>query len=145
MRITNLLWLSAPILFAAGCASPTYNDHYMSSRNDVVVPSATSARPVTRVYPDTSTTVTTRTYEAAPAKSPVPADEWETGMRVRNLIAGDAYLKGAARNVDVEVIRGQAILRGTVLSDYDRQELAARIGQVPGITAVDNRLVVSTP
>ena len=66
-------------------------------------------------------------------------------MRVRNLIAGDPYIKGAARNVDIEVIRGQAILRGTVLSDYDRQELAARIGQVPGVATVDNRLVVSVP
>jgi len=97
------------------------------------------------VYSETGTTVTTHSYETPPAKSAVPADEWETGIRVRNLIAGDPYLKGAARNVDVEVIRGQAILRGSVLSDYDRHEMEARIGQVPGVVVVDNRLVVSVP
>ena len=59
------------------------------------------------------------------------------------LIATDGNLKGAARNVDIEVIRNMAILRGTVPSEYDRQELAARIAQVPGITSVDNRLIVA--
>ena len=62
---------------------------------------------------------------------------------MRNIIAVDPYLKGAARNVDIEVIHSTAILRGTVRSEYDRQELAARVAQSPGITAVDNRLVVA--
>jgi osmotically-inducible protein OsmY len=58
------------------------------------------------------------------------------------MIAADSYLKAAARNVDVEVVRSTAILRGTVPSEYDKQELAGRIAQIPGVIAVDNRLVV---
>jgi len=141
MRIMNLFWLSIPVLIVAGCATATYPDHYATTRtSDVVVPAPTSTGTEVRVYPETR-----HSYESAPVTSAVPSDEWATGMRVRNLIAGDAYLKGASRNVDVEVIRGAAILRGTVISEYDREELAARIGQVPGVTVIDNRLVVSVP
>jgi len=130
MKIKNLLW-TAPILFGMGCASTYYPDSY--TQRDVVVPPPTSTRSAVRVYPEASGT----------AVQTVPADEWNTAVAVRNLIAGDAYLKAAARNVDTEVIHNTAILRGTVPSEYDRQELAARIAQVPGITMVDNRLIVS--
>jgi len=112
-----------------GCASTYYPDTY--TQRDVVVPPPTSTRSVVRVYPESSTVQS------------VPADEWNTAMAVRNMIATDGYLKAAARNVDIEVIRNMAILRGTVPSEYDRQELAARIAQVPGITSVDNRLIVA--
>ncbi len=135
MRIRNLFWLAAPvipIILATGCASPTYYADAPPG-NDVVVPAPTSTRNVVRVYPD----------RPATAAETVPADEWNTAVAIRNMIATDGYLKGAARNVDIEVIRGAAILRGTVQSEYDRQELAARIAQAPGITSVDNRLVVA--
>jgi hypothetical protein len=81
--------------------------------------------------------------ESAPVASPIPADEWGTAVAVRNVIAADPYLKAAARNVDIEIVRGAAILRGSAASEYDRQQLANRVGQVPGVTVVDNRLAVA--
>jgi hypothetical protein len=132
MKVKNLLWFVLPVISAVGCAhrySTAYNDTY-------VVPAPTSSSSAVRVYPNTP-------VEAAPATSTVPADEWAAAVAVRNIIAVDPYLKGAARNVDIEVIHSTAILRGTVRSEYDRQELAARVAQSPGITAVDNRLVVA--
>ena len=137
MRIKNLIWLTVPIIVGSGCAT-YYHDPY-AARSEVVTPAPTSTSSDVRVYPNPAP----RTLESPPAASAVPGDEWNTAVRVRNLIAGDGYLKGAARNVDVEVIRGAAILRGTVASEYDREELAARIGQVTGVTVVDNRLVVA--
>jgi hypothetical protein len=136
MRIKNLLWLVAPMLIGGGCT--TYHSATYTG-SDVVVPSATSSSGTVRVYP----TPSPRAVETAPVTSPVPADEWGTAVAVRNVIAADPYLKGAARNVDIEIVRGAAILRGTVASEYDRQEMAARVGQVPGVTVVDNRLVVA--
>jgi hypothetical protein len=138
MKIKNLLWLAMPLLLGAGCAERYYTRTYGRTET---VPAPTSTRSEVRIYPDK----TAPSVETAPVTSTVPADEWATAVAVRNMIAGDAYLKGASRNVDIEVIRNMAILRGTVLSDYDRQELAARIAQVPGIVTVDNRLVVTTP
>ena len=132
MRIKNLLWFTMPVIFATGCTT-TYYDTY--GRSEVVVPPPTSTSSAVRVYPDP--------METPHVTSPVPADEWSTGVAVRNLIAGDEYLKGATRNVDIEIVRGAAILRGTVISEYDKQELAGRIGHVPGVTVVDNRLDVA--
>jgi len=129
MKLKNLFWFALPLLAAVGCAYQRYPSGYTET---YVAPTPTSTRNVVRVYPDTSV-----------SSSSVPADEWANAMAVRNMIAGDSYLKGAARNVDVEVIHNTAILRGTVVSEYDRQELAARIAQVPGITSVDNRLLVA--
>ena len=136
MRIKNLLSLTIPVILGTGCAS-TYYDSY--GRSEVVVPPATSTRSTVRVYPERAPA----TVETAPTTSSVPADEWNTGMAVRNVIVADPYLKEATRNVDIEIVRGAAILRGTVASEYDKHELAGRIGQIPGVTEVDNRLVVA--
>jgi osmotically-inducible protein OsmY len=74
--------------------------------------------------------------------SAIPTDESSAAVAVRDIIVTDPYLKGAAQDVHIEVVRGGAILRGVVVSENDRREVARRIGQVPGITVVDNRLEV---
>ena len=132
MNLRPVKWLALISLLPLGCVyshyPPTTTTYTTTSE---VAP--TSTREAVRVYPDTTT------------RANVPPEEWATAHAIRDLIASDPYVKGAARNVDVEVIRGAVILRGTVVSEYDRQELAARIARQPGVVSVDNRLVVSVP
>jgi hypothetical protein len=135
MNFKNLVGFAIPLaLTAIGCVETRDPSAY--NHTVVTEPAPTSSRSAVRIYPDTS-------LETAPTASTVPADEWANAVSIRDLIAADGYLKGAARNVDIEVIRGTVILRGRVLSEYDRRELEARIAALSGISSVDNRLVVA--
>jgi len=138
MKFQRLSLLVLAFCLSVGCATHrtvVYNDE---AEGTVLAP--TGNREV-RIYPNPDGTA----YETAPATSTVPPEEWNTAMGIRNLIASDGYLKGACRHVDVEAIRTAVILRGRVLSEYDRHEIEARIAAVPGVTSVDNRLVVAGP
>jgi len=134
------LWI-LPLGLAVGCAHRVvYTTSTATGLDGTVVTPTSSTRDV-RIYPTPGGT----SYETAPTASTVPSEEWNTAMAIRNMVAGDAYLKGACRNVDIEVIRNDVILRGRVLSEYDRQEIEARIAAQPGVVTMDNRLVVAGP
>jgi hypothetical protein len=135
MRIKNLLSLTISVILGAGCAS-TYYDSY--GRSEVVVPPATSTRSTVRFI---------RSERPRPLKPhqrhrrfPQTSGTPDGGAK-RN--CGRPVSQEVTRNVDIEIVRGAAILRGTVASEYDKHELAGRIGQIPGVTEVDNRLVVA--
>jgi hypothetical protein len=139
MKFETISLFVLPMALVVGCAGHrpvVYDDE---AEGTVLAP--TSGSHAARVYPNPDSTV----YETAPNASTVPPEEWSTAMGIRNLIAGDGYLKRACRNVDIEAIRTSVILRGRVSREYDRHEIEARIAAVPGVTSVDNRLVVAEP
>jgi osmotically-inducible protein OsmY len=95
---------------------------------------------VERVYP-----------ELPPAGEPpivapgpiVAGRDLATADIIRQLFEADTALATTARNVQVAVDNGQVVMRGTVASDHDRQELQSRLATVPGVSRVDNRVEVN--
>ncbi len=139
MKLKKLSLLILPLGFAMGCA--THREVVVHEEADGTVLAPTSSGREVRVYANPDGNV----YETTPRTSMVPPEEWNTAMGIRNMVASDGYLKGACRHVDIEVIRSAVILRGRVLSEYDRHEIEARIAATPGVASVDNRLVVAGP
>ena len=138
MKLNRLSLLILPLGLGVGCAAHRETVVHQEADGTVVVPTGNSTA---RVYANPDGTE----YETPPRTSTVPPEEWNTAMGIRNMVASDGYLKGACRHVDIEVIRSAVILRGRVLSEYDRHEIEARIAAVPGVASMDNRLVVAGP
>jgi hypothetical protein len=139
MKLNKSGLLILPMAFTFGCA--THHEVVVHDEADGKVLAPTSGSHAVRVYANPSRDA----YETAPTASVVPAEEWNTAMGIRNLVAGDGYMKGACRHVDIEVIRTTVILRGRVVSQYDRHEIEARLAAVPGVTSIDDRLVIAGP
>ena len=94
-------------------------------------PTPTSSRPVTRVYQDSNG-----------AQSPTAVEDMDRAVALRNMIQNDHAMRAAAKNVDIEIKDGRAILRGSVKSEHQSQLLQERVGSSMGITSVENRLMV---
>jgi hyperosmotically inducible periplasmic protein len=74
----------------------------------------------------------------AQVKTPAASDTAVTG-RIQKRFASDPALR--KYNIKVNVDEGVAILSGTVATDADRTQ-ASELAKVPGVTRVDNRIVV---
>ena len=79
----------------------------------------------------------------APATTVAPMDDMDRAVAIRNMLQNDNALRLAAKNVDIEIKNGAAILRGTVRSETERQLLEQRIGAYPGVTSMQDRLVIA--
>ncbi|HVV01898.1 MAG TPA: BON domain-containing protein [Verrucomicrobiae bacterium] len=96
----------------------------------------TSTRPIVRVYPNPSTS----TEDVGVA--PTSMDDMDRAVAIRNMLQNNRSLRMAARNVDIEVKSGKAILRGSVRNQTESQLLEQRVAQSPGINSVENRLMI---
>jgi len=94
-------------------------------------PTPTSSRPVVRVYQDSNG-----------AQSPTAMDDMDRAIAVRNMIQNDHGLRAAAKNVDIEIKDGRAILRGSVKDEHQSNLIQSRVSSSMGITSVENRLMV---
>jgi hypothetical protein len=79
-----------------------------------------------------------------PPAAPADTDHVVAGA-VHRLLNQDTFLAPGAKNVTAKVNKGVVTLRGTVPSAHDRDMLAQRISQLPGVDKVDNQLQLEGP
>ncbi|HSU54503.1 MAG TPA: BON domain-containing protein [Candidatus Dormibacteraeota bacterium] len=132
MKIHKII-LMVPVVLAAGCA------HRTVYHREVVV-SPTSTSPAERVYAPTSE----RTVVSPSPGEVTPNRDLDTALSIHNTLAADPGLKPALRNVDIEVVNGAVVLRGSVPTEHDRQEMEERIQRFPGVNSVSNLLTVDS-
>ena len=65
------------------------------------------------------------------------------GSRVLRLLRFDTTVN--AHSIEVETLEGKVILSGTVTSSAERNVAETLAGRVPGVTAVDSRLIIERP
>jgi osmotically-inducible protein OsmY len=70
------------------------------------------------------------------------SDAW-IGSRVLRLLRFDTTVN--AHSIEVETLEGKVILSGTVTSSAERNVAETLAGRVPGVTAVDSRLIIERP
>ncbi len=107
-------------------------------------PPPTSSSSAVRVYNDSGTPGVASESSLNTVGSPaVPADDMDRAVAVRNMMHAEPPVRMAAKNVDIEIKNGVAILRGTVKSEGDRQLLVDRVGASPGISSLQDRLSIA--
>jgi len=72
-----------------------------------------------------------------------PADRG-TSRRIQQAIVNDKSLSTSAHNVKIVAENGVVTLRGPVVSEKERDEVAAAAKKVSGVKRVDNRLDVAS-
>jgi hypothetical protein len=104
----------------------------------------TSTRPAVRVYGETPAPIVAPDVVPSPSVAPaVPMDDMDRAVAIRNMLQNDPAMRMSAKNVDIEIKNGAAILRGTVKNETERQLLEQRIGAYPGVTSMQDRLVIA--
>lgn len=138
----NMFWMSLPLALAVGCAhtqpqtAPLYSD--VSPR--ALAP--TSELPVERVYAGQDSI--TRT--AAP--SGATAADWALNERIRGLLTANKTLgpfPGEVMAVVDKQNHGMVRLSGTINNDMERKRMCDAIGNVEGVTQVDDKMVAAVP
>ena len=72
------------------------------------------------------------------------AGDVELTRRIRQAIVNDKSLSTSAHNVKIVAENGVVTLRGPVVSEKERDEVAAAAKKVSGVKRVDNRLDVAS-
>ncbi|MEY2428173.1 MAG: hypothetical protein QOJ40_1058 [Verrucomicrobiota bacterium] len=127
MKSRKLCLIVLPLALTAGCI----NSHQPQAAYDrpvVVTPAPTSQSAVVRVYPDHP-----GRYESA---------DTAVAETIRDTITRDPDLKLACQRVDIEVKNGRAILRGTVATERQRQEIRESLSNTSGIGRIEDHLNV---
>jgi len=106
-------------------------------------PTPTSSRSAVRVYSETPAPTVAPDGSAVTTTPTTQMDDMDHAVAIRNMLQNDQAMRIAAKNVDIEVKNGAAILRGTVRNETERQLLEQRVSATPGITSMQNRLVVA--
>jgi len=132
-----LFWIAMPLLAAGGCVH-SHRDPVVFAPVPAEVVAPTSGGTVQRVYPDNRAVIVQKPIVAP---GPIVAGrDLATADIIRQLFEADTGLAATARNVQIAVDDGRVIMRGTVASDHDRDELERRLARLPGVGRVDNRL-----
>ena len=130
---SKIVLLALPFVLVTGCRSHMWHGSQ--------APAPTSSNPAVRIYPEESTVT-----KAAPGTvSATEMDDMDIAVRLRNDIQADPALRSAAKLVDIEITNRQAILRGNVANEHDRNLLRAKMNGYPGVTSMDDRLTVGHP
>ena len=86
--------------------------------------------------------------ESAPPQPP-PASvsdvDHEVAGAIHRLLNQDEFLAPGSKNVTAKVKRGVVTLRGTVPAAHYRDQIALRVGQLPGVDRVRNELELEGP
>jgi hypothetical protein len=140
-----LLWTSLPILLAVGCAhnQPRAGAVYGAHSDEVLT--ATSARAEQRVYSAEAMPGAPAAEHAAPQG--VNIEEWALAEEIREMFMADRTLAAGSRDISAEIVKGSpgtVVLQGTVRNTHERRRVEDRISSLPGVTQVDNQIVVGT-
>jgi hypothetical protein len=136
-NLKNLLWLSLPLLLAAGCADNRRDASvsYRPSLNGSMTP--TSDRDASRVYSD---------GPAITPTSPPPgasSQDWTLAEEIRGLLTSEPKLGNAP--VVAVVKNGVVTLHGDVRNEKDRRRLHDEISRLPGVTRIDDQMERKNP
>jgi osmotically-inducible protein OsmY len=88
------------------------------------------------------------TPKATETTPPTASDQFENEadrkitQQIRQAVVKDDSLSTSAQNVKIITQDGKVTLRGTVKSDSEKQKIAARAKQVPGVKNVENLITV---
>ena len=133
---TRALLTTAFLIGLMGCT----NDNQTANRTNSPTPSTSPAPSIPgetkRNVPGTGTATT-----AAPTMT--DADR-ALAQRVEDALRQDSTLVASAPNVQVYVNNGEVTLRGSVNSQEEKTNFAAKAQQVAGVTRVNNQLEVSS-
>jgi hypothetical protein len=167
MKFMKLIW-ALPLALGAGCVHSHRNPTYTV----VPAPAPVSSRPAVRVYPSETTTVVTtpKVVTAPPAIVTTPStvvtttpgiytelppdvppttvassDNLAMAENIRQALSADPSLNSAARNARISVYNGRVTLTGRAATDLERQRLHTALASLPGVSRVDDRLVVDLP
>jgi len=154
MKIPLFAWALLSVAMTLGCRSHRHPVVY-SPGTTVVTPSGAG---VERVYPDNPPVTPPPIVEAPPGAEvsvnppvaiEVPADaatvsgsDLAVVGSIRQALETDTPTLSMARRVQITVDDGRVVLRGTVGSEHERQELKKRIAQLPGVKSVENLVQV---
>ena len=116
-----------------------------TTEKDRVVALATTPEGVDRVFsyvsvdPDLIPAIRDRQAEFACVHH---SDRW-ISSRLLRLLRFDPTVN--AHSIEVEAVAGKVILSGTVTSSAERSVAETLAGRVPGVAAVDSRLIIESP
>lgn len=137
--IKQLIYVSVPVLLAAGCAESRHDASVSYSPALTESFSPTSDRSETRVYqaPQPSS------VEVTAVPSGATPQDWALAEEIRGLLTSDRTI-GKAR-VAAVVNNGVVTLRGNVRNDKERERLREEIARLPGVQRVDDQLGYKNP
>jgi osmotically-inducible protein OsmY len=121
------------LIFGAGCASEKASLAANSSAGTELTP--TSQSMAERVYSGDTSSI--GQYAPPPG---APANDWSLAEEVRALLTSDKKL--AREPMAATVNKGVVTLQGYVPNERDRERIEQSIASLPGVTHVDNQLVV---
>lgn len=76
------------------------------------------------------------------AVKPKPASTYEVGQKIKDALRRSAEVD--ASRISIEAAEGKVTLKGSVRSQAERRDAEYAAWAAPGVTAVDDRLIVST-
>lgn len=80
-------------------------------------------------------------------KTPLDQSESESDrtitQRIRQAIMADSALSTNAKNIKIITIKGVVTLRGPVANAQEKDAIARKINDIPGILEVDNKLEIT--
>jgi osmotically-inducible protein OsmY len=80
-----------------------------------------------------------RMIKAMEDKGATPADQ-ALNQRIRQALSGDMTLAIAIQKVHLDTDNGEVTLHGSVMTDKQKADIAAKVQQVAGVKKVDNQL-----
>jgi osmotically-inducible protein OsmY len=80
-----------------------------------------------------------RTTKPMEDKGATPADQ-ALNQRIRQALSGDMTLATAIQKVHLDTNNGEVILHGSVATDKQKADIAAKVQQIAGVKKVDNQL-----
>jgi len=132
-KYTHLFCCLLPLAFA-GCAHDRSSVAVTGPARTAVIP-PTSQVDTERVYSSDSSPI--GRYAPPPG---APADDWSISEEVRALLTSDKKL--TREPMATVVNKGVVTLQGKVPNERQRQRIEQAVASLPGVTRVDNQLVV---
>lgn len=132
-NVMCLVWLGVPLLLAVGCADNRRDASVSYSPALTGSYAATSDRPVSRVYPNTSANIDVTTPPAGAS-----SQDWTVAEEIRSLLTTDRNIGKAPMAAVVN--HGVVTLRGSVRNQRERDRLRNEIASLPGVQRVDDQL-----
>jgi osmotically-inducible protein OsmY len=103
-----------------------------------------TSRPIDQTTPSTSPSTSVPAGSETTTPSTMNEADRQLAQRVSDTLRQDGTLGSAAQNVMVSASNGAVTLRGSVSSEQEKNDLAAKAQQVVGVTRVNNELEVSS-
>ena len=143
----SLVW-TLPLTLALGCATNSSDRRVSRAEMFESMPAAamtaTSDRPAQRVYPEQPINGIITPSMAPPAGA--SEADWAIAQNIRGTLTADRSLAPYPSEVQATVDKnapGTVRLRGTIVNPQERDRLHNTISQLPGVTTVDDQLVVA--